>query len=193
MFIKDFIFKSLLVSFVALLSLGCKESSHDVLGQDLHFEALRFLDNLEAHESRVEIFLRGSKEPTEKAKMLYLIRSLKQSNLTFIRNGQTYKSSHAARWLMRKIRKKQSHREVHTAWDFVNYIARCSMASGESYKVQFEDGAVLPVHPILSKELAAIELALKKRALKKLEVELETSNAAEKKIPVLPAPLVATA
>jgi Family of unknown function (DUF5329) len=93
---------------------------------------------------------------TEKQKIETLIREVHDLNAaSFIRNGSTYNSSHAATFLRRKWQANQS--EVRTARDFIDKVASVSGTSGKPYLIRFKDGKEIHSRDFLLAKLKNLE------------------------------------
>ncbi len=74
----------------------------------------------------------------EQAKIDYLLKAVGSSPLVFIRNGKEYNGRESQDHLRQKL--DYVGGRVHTAEEFITYIASKSSVSGESYYVRFPDG-----------------------------------------------------
>jgi hypothetical protein len=92
---------------------------------------------------------------TEQYKIRYLLDRIRDSDNSFLRNGDAHNGKDASRWLGYKmVRWVES---VHTAEDFVNRVAAFSQKTGRPYLVRCSDGQVYPLKNILRTELRALE------------------------------------
>ena len=92
----------------------------------------------------------------EKQKIEALIRQVNDlRDASFIRNGSTYNSSHAATFLRRKWQANQS--EVRTARDFIEKVASVSGTSGKPYLIRFKDGNEIHSREFLLAKLKSFE------------------------------------
>jgi Family of unknown function (DUF5329) len=92
----------------------------------------------------------------EKQKIETLIREVHDLNdASFIRNGSTYNSSHAATFLRRKWQANQS--EVRTARDFIDKVASVSGTSGKPYLIRFKDGIEVHSRDFLLEKLKNLQ------------------------------------
>lgn len=73
---------------------------------------------------------------------------------TFIRNGQSYPASAAARFLREKWQSRQS--EVRSAEEFIDRIASFSSTTSKPYRIRFADGREVPSAEYLRAELAKL-------------------------------------
>jgi hypothetical protein len=93
---------------------------------------------------------------TEKQKIEALIHQVNDlKDASFIRNGSTYNSGHAATFLRRKWQANQS--EVRTARDFVDKVASISGTSGKPYLIRFKDGKEIHSRDFLLAKLKSFE------------------------------------
>jgi hypothetical protein len=69
----------------------------------------------------------------------------------FIRNGSTYDSKDAAKFLRSKWRSKE--KEIKTADDFIEKVATASSTTGKSYLIRFNDGREMKCADYLKKQL----------------------------------------
>ena len=84
-----------------------------------------------------------------------LIASVAQlSGATFLRNGESYTASSAARFLREKWRSRQS--EVRSAEDFIDRVASFSSTTSKPYLIRFADGREVPSAEYLRAELAKL-------------------------------------
>ncbi|MFN8389956.1 MAG: DUF5329 family protein [Bdellovibrionota bacterium] len=82
----------------------------------------------------------------------HLIAHLRDSKLTFIRNGSETDSEAAAKHVQEKYEHFKS--EVVTARDFIDKAASRSLLTGKPYLVKFADGSTKEVSVWLQEELA---------------------------------------
>jgi hypothetical protein len=85
---------------------------------------------------------------TELDKIEKLIVTIQESNVTFIRNGQSYNSTDAARHLRDKLAQAANSwfapkKSDWTAVMFIEKIASKSSISGKNYLIQLPDGTVM--------------------------------------------------
>ena len=93
---------------------------------------------------------------TEKQKIEALIHQVNGlKDASFIRNGSTYNSRHAATFLRRKWQANQS--EVRTARDFIDKVASISGTSGKPYLIRFKDGKEINSRDFLLAKLKNLE------------------------------------
>jgi len=77
--------------------------------------------------------------PAEKAKIEALIQRVEQLNgAHFVRNGKSYDSKDAAKFLRAKWESKAA--ECPTAGDFIEKVASVSSTTGQPYLIRFADG-----------------------------------------------------
>ena len=75
------------------------------------------------------------------AEIDHLIKTIQNSNCTFIRNGKT----HSAKEAIEHILKKYDHfkAKINTSEDFIDYCASKSMLSGQPYQIGCPDRDVV--------------------------------------------------
>jgi hypothetical protein len=93
---------------------------------------------------------RGESESTQQV-IEFLIGTVDQSHLTFIRNGENHTCSEAAMHVRQKYDYFQS--KIKSPEDFICICASKSMLSGNPYLVETEQGKI-PVEKWLSEKLA---------------------------------------
>ena len=98
---------------------------------------------------------------SERAKINYLIQRIRQSDYTFIRNGESFAGSRAATHLLWKFQRKGNG--VKTAADFIMKIASRSSLTGQLYMIRMNDGRAYPVRDLLFNELRNLEEAQKQK------------------------------
>jgi hypothetical protein len=76
------------------------------------------------------------------------------TDATFLRNGKSYPSSSAARFLREKWRSRQS--EVRSAEDFIDRVASSSSTTGKPYLIRFANGREVSSAEYLRGELAKL-------------------------------------
>jgi membrane-bound lytic murein transglycosylase len=76
---------------------------------------------------------------------------------TFIRNGQSYDASKAARFLREKWKSRES--EVRTADEFIERVASFSSTTSKPYLIRFTDGREIQSADFLRAELARLRRA----------------------------------
>jgi hypothetical protein len=92
---------------------------------------------------------------SEKRAIEALIASVSQlSDATFVRNGESYPASTAARFLREKWQSRQS--EVRSADEFIDRIASFSSTTSQPYLIRFADGRELSSAEYLRAELAKL-------------------------------------
>jgi len=95
---------------------------------------------------------------TENQKIERLIATiLDLERATFVRNGTTHTSREAADHLRSKWAAQAD--DVKTARDFIDKVASRSTLSGETYRIQFPDGAEIDSAEFLRKRLEELEAA----------------------------------
>jgi hypothetical protein len=82
----------------------------------------------------------------------YLLSYIRSSNLTFVRNGNTFSSDIAAEHIKHKY--EYNKKDIHSAEDFIELAATKSSLTGEPYLVNIGDGTSKPVADWLAEELA---------------------------------------
>jgi hypothetical protein len=82
-----------------------------------------------------------AEEPVDKT-VDYLIESVANSGLTFIRNGSEHTAAEAAALMRRKLAHVKD--EVKTPEDFIRLAASQSHLTGKPYLVKWSDGKTLP-------------------------------------------------
>lgn len=93
--------------------------------------------------------------PTERYKIRYLLDRIRDSDNSFVRNGEAHNGKDASRWLGYKM--VHWVEGVQTAEDFVNRVAAFSQKTGQPYLVRCSDGNMYPLKNILRCELEALE------------------------------------
>ena len=93
-------------------------------------------------------------QPTEKAKIQYLLARIGQSPYTFIRNGEEHSGREASSHLRWKYGFAFSR--IKTVDEFINYIASRSMKTGEEYRMRISSGEVFEMDEVLYNELEAL-------------------------------------
>ncbi|MDP3920472.1 MAG: DUF5329 family protein [Candidatus Omnitrophota bacterium] len=167
-----------LIILVTLATTGCANApskGHYESETSIHSAKHEYLD--EHHQARAEDFLRRHADYTERNKINYLLDVVKNSELTFIRNGMEYDSAAASRWLLWKSAHRQYREDpITTAEDFVNRVTMGSNATGIPYEIVFPDGTHERVWRLLAHELSALESVLKATAVAKAS---SSANAAQ--------------
>ena len=95
--------------------------------------------------------------PSEREKISYLLNQIAYSDATFIRNGQEYSGIEAKAHLQSKL--DYAGGRVHTAEEFITYIASKSSATGKPYYVRLPDGTEMEAAQWLHERLAEKETA----------------------------------
>lgn len=80
-----------------------------------------------------------AQSPGEKEKIEALIRQVENlGDAKFIRNGKSYDSKDAAKFLRGKWQSKE--KEIQVAGDFIDKVASVSSTTGQPYLIRFSDG-----------------------------------------------------
>lgn len=105
------------------------------------------------------IYAEDSKTNIEEKKISFLIKAVKDSKITFIRNGEEHTSEKAADHLQFKYKKATNmfwffgpKTEI-TAINFIEKIASKSSTTGEAYQVRLKDGKVITTEKWLKDKL----------------------------------------
>lgn len=89
----------------------------------------------------------------EKSRIEGLIQHIEGlSDAKFIRNGKSYDSRNAAKFLRGKWESKA--KEIKTAAEFIDKVASVSGTTGKPYLIRFKDGREVECGAYLRKELA---------------------------------------
>jgi len=75
---------------------------------------------------------------SEKEKIDYLLETLENSNLIFIRNGDEYSSKEARAHMQKKL--EYAGNRITNVDQFITYLATKSSISGKPYYVKYPDG-----------------------------------------------------
>ena len=110
----------------------------------------------------ITCFAYGSGSPSELQKIDALLKSVKSSDVTFIRNGTDYTAEEAYEHLRRKLNSAQNSwfappKEEWTARLLIEKIASRSSISRKPYLVRFKDGRTIEAHVWLTEMLREIE------------------------------------
>ena len=98
----------------------------------------------------------GTPRPSdEQAKIDWLLKQVRESRATFIRNGSEYPCDFAATYLAKKLAVKG--RDVATARGFVAQIATRSETTGKAYEIRPPGEAAVPLGPWLAERLDRYE------------------------------------
>ncbi|MDP3919460.1 MAG: DUF5329 family protein [Candidatus Omnitrophota bacterium] len=125
-----------------------------------------FLDTDEVHRLRVEEFLASHPQYQEADKIQFILKSIRNSLVIFIRNRHQYDADKASRWLQWKMHHAQFRDDpILTGWDFVNRVANRSLKSGEYYQLVLATGMRVYLQDILKSELEFLEESLQDREL----------------------------
>lgn len=116
--------------------------------------------------SGVHNFLEKHKQITEQDKINYLLERMRDSSVTFIRNGNRYNGLTAMQWLRWKMRHPQ-YREypIDTAIKFVEIVCDRSTKTGVPYEVIIEGGRHGRLREAMENELNYLEMAIRQRML----------------------------
>lgn len=87
----------------------------------------------------------------EQQKIHYLLDKVASSDAIFIRNGQEYKGADAKAHLERKL--KYAGSRIHTAEDFIAYVADKSSFTGKPYMVKKPDDTQVTANAWLHEQL----------------------------------------
>jgi len=96
-----------------------------------------------------------AEQPSEQYKIVFLLNTVSESNLVFIRNGTEYTGEQARDHLQNKL--DAAGDRIHTAEDFISYLASKSMITGTPYYVRLPDGTQLEAATWLRKKLATVK------------------------------------
>ena len=97
----------------------------------------------------------GDQSVFERAKIEYLIERVRASHFTFVRNREDHTAREAANHLSMKWYRAVNL--IHSARNFINYIASNSSFTGQPYLVKFKNGHTLPARDMLTNELDHLE------------------------------------
>ena len=101
------------------------------------------------------VFEVSTKQVDEKAKISKLLKTVKRSELTFIRNGKQHTSEATAEHLRQKWR--QATPPIRTVTGFINRIASRSSITDEPYLVEQADGTSMEAQLWLRRQIAEEE------------------------------------
>lgn len=101
----------------------------------------------------------GSEEDTAKQEITHLIEFVKNSDATFIRNGDKHSPEEAADHLAMKYRR--ASRYAKTAPDFIENLASKSSWTGKAYTVELSSGEIITAQKWLQDELEKYRAANK--------------------------------
>ena len=97
----------------------------------------------------------GAAPEAERLAIEALIASVARlGDASFVRNGQSYGASNAARFLREKWKSRES--EVKSAEDFIDRVASFSSTTMKPYLIRFADGREVPSADYLRAELARL-------------------------------------
>jgi len=92
---------------------------------------------------------------SEQYKIVYLLNVIGSSDLTFLRNDVEYTGKEAKAHLQEKL--DSAGIFIHTAEDFINYIASKSLITGTPYYVRLADGTQIESGLWLRSKLAEMK------------------------------------
>jgi hypothetical protein len=92
---------------------------------------------------------------TEQNKIDYLLTATGSSDLVFIREGREYSGKEAETHLQKKL--AMTGWRVHTADDFITYVASKSSMTGRPYYVRLTDGTEMESETWLRSKLAELK------------------------------------
>ena len=104
-----------------------------------------------------------SKQLTESQKIDWLIDQVKDSELVFLRNGNTHSAANAAKHLKFKIKTAKKMfwffgpEKKFTVDDFINKIASKSSSTGKLYKIRLKNGLEVTTKNWLNKKLKELQ------------------------------------
>ena len=99
--------------------------------------------------------LAADRSAGEHAKIDWLLRQIRESKATFIRNGSEYESGAAATYIAKKLAVKGA--DVVTARDFIARIATRSETTRKPYEIRPPGAAATPLGPWLTQRLDRYE------------------------------------
>lgn len=145
--------------------LGCKtiqqkSTSSLMSSQVISSESFFHSDGDVQSSKDLEAFLEKYKsiKCEEQAKIDYLLDVVKKSHLTFVRNGESYSSDKAAKWLRWKMHHPQYKDDpIDSAEEFVQRVANGSVQSGMPYKLILPNGEYVNAGFALEHELQTLE------------------------------------
>lgn len=153
-----------------------------------------YLDDALECQTRINQFIEEYPEWNEKHKINFLINSVRTSGNAFIRNGSTYESTDAAKWLRWKMHHRQFRdNPITTAEDFVLRVASKSNNSGHPYKIVLRDGSVKPLGEVLKAELKRLDEKLLDHTLASAMNEESMQNQHVKESTLTPNVVLSTA
>ncbi len=156
--------ETLYLFLILIATSGCKtlptqESSHDT--STFRFDEMTYLESYEQQQVRLSEFVKLHPDCRESDKIRFLLDAIADSNLSFIRNGETFTGPLAYKWLKWKMHHAQYRDDpIDTAEDFVTRVARRSEKTGDPYQVKLKNGRYEKLMVILRHELSALEVAL---------------------------------
>lgn len=190
---------SLVISCILLA--GCKTISPAapsslITGSQIPEQKI-YLDTTENQAVRLAVFLKNRTSLTEMDKIRYLLAGIRKSPYQFERNGATYESSQAMRWLRWKMTHSQYRSDpIRTAKDFVTRVADRSLTTGQTYKLVIDGRTTVDLQPVLQNELDALEAAVREKIFQETAAQQTVASqapASAVSLPVVPmVPLSAT-
>lgn len=116
--------------------IACKELENNLIGTDYGY----FIVAKEPIDLTDERYAKSSdmSAKNQHDKIYELIKLVKNSEVTFLRNGSQHTGKEAAKHLKRKFRQVKD--EIKTIDDFIVNIGSKSSTTGEEYKVKFPNG-----------------------------------------------------
>ncbi len=94
---------------------------------------------------------------TDDAKIQYLLKRVRVSPYTFVRNGSKYDGATATRFLAQKSNSVKWRHRFTTVQEFVDVICSGSSTSGKPYELITQDDTRHNVHFIIQNELNRLE------------------------------------
>ena len=123
--------------------------------KDLYLAPLEKTDP--AHINHFDRLPTDSGTIAEKKKIFFLIEQVKGSPYRFVRNGTVYSGPEAAAHLRMKY--SHAYNQIHTAREFIIYVASHSLMTGQPYLVITADGHRYPAQELFFNELERLEQA----------------------------------
>ncbi len=154
-------------TFVGCKTLHQQETNSSLGSQVVASESFFHLNSDQQSSKDLEDFLERYKNGkySEQAKIDYLLNAVKKSDLTFVRNGSSYSSGEAAKWLRWKMHHPQySDNPIDSADEFVHRVANGSAQSGLPYQLILANGDYVNADLVLANELKTLEKGLSRYA-----------------------------
>lgn len=149
---------------ILLAASGCKTLPSHEPSQDhstFRYEEMIYLDSYEQQQVRLSEFVKLHPDCKERDKIKFLLDTIADSNLSYIRNGEIHSGPMAYKWLKWKMHHSQYRGDpIDTAEDFVTRVAVRSEKTGEPYRVKLQNGQYEKLVIILKHELLSLETAL---------------------------------